>query len=451
MSAIAIRVENLSKRYRRGVPAGNDRLSEVMSNIGRMAVGAAGRWLGRDRGRAADVRSPAPDAFWALKDVSFEVEQGEVVGVIGRNGAGKSTLLKVLSRITDPTAGRFGLRGRVASLLEVGTGFHGELTGRENIFLSGTLLGMSRGEIRTQFDEIVAFAEVEDFLDTPVKRYSSGMALRLGFAVAAHLRPEILIVDEVLAVGDAAFQKKCLGKMGEVARDGRTVLFVSHDIQAVSRLCSKVVLLDHGQVAAAGPTSEVTHRYQNSHSVTTAARSWSGPSFPGNDVARLLAVRVRGESGETVDVIDIRKAVGIEMTFDVLRGGYVLIPNHHFYTEHGVCAFIVGDNLSPAWHRRPRPPGRYVSTLWVPGNFLAEGIQIVTSALSTVGGAAPVVHFVERDVVAFRVVDGGEGDSNRGDYAGPYPGVVRPRFEWETNYSPVPPPAQAPARAGMVP
>jgi lipopolysaccharide transport system ATP-binding protein len=246
MSDVVIEVSGLGKKYRLGV-AQHDTLRESLSELFRF----------RRKTRAGDASE-----FWALKDVSFEVKRGEVLGVIGRNGAGKSTLLKILSRITEPTNGRIAIRGRVASLLEVGTGFHPELTGRENIFLNGAILGMSRAEIRRKFDEIVAFAEVDRFIDTPVKRYSSGMYVRLAFAVAAHLEPEILIVDEVLAVGDAAFQQKCLGKMQEVSRKGgRTVLFVSHNTGAVVSLCDRGLLLRNGQLAQVGPAAHVVREY----------------------------------------------------------------------------------------------------------------------------------------------------------------------------------------------
>ena len=254
MAPPIIAIENLGKKYRLGQhgQAGYRRLSEeLLLAIKRPFLPRA----------ASSKITAASDELWALQDVSFEVKEGEVVGVIGRNGAGKSTLLKILSRITDPSAGRVCLRGRVASLLEVGTGFHPELTGRENIFLNGAILGMKRAEIRKKLDEIVVFAEVEKFLDTPVKRYSSGMYVRLAFAVAAHLEPEILVVDEVLAVGDSAFQKKCLGKMGEVARSGRTVLFVSHNMGTVLGLCERAVWLEAGRVKLAGPTREVVGRY----------------------------------------------------------------------------------------------------------------------------------------------------------------------------------------------
>lgn len=250
-SGAVIRVENLSKRYVISHAAERGRYSTLRDSLAGGLKSLGGRLLCR-----ATTDNPRREEFWALRDVSFEVKRGEVVGIIGRNGAGKSTLLKVLSRITEPTSGRIEIDGRVASLLEVGTGFHPELTGRENVYLNGAILGMTRAEIRRKFDEIVAFAEVEKFLDTPVKRYSSGMYMRLAFAVAAHLEPEILIVDEVLAVGDAAFQKKCLGKMSEVAKGGRTVLFVSHNMAAVGALCSAGCLLNAGRVSFAGPIDE---------------------------------------------------------------------------------------------------------------------------------------------------------------------------------------------------
>jgi lipopolysaccharide transport system ATP-binding protein len=254
VSESVISVQNLSKRYLLGHQVANgDGLRHALENL----LTAPGQWLNRRRQR----RRAAVEEFWALQDVSFEINQGDVVGIIGRNGAGKSTLLKILSRITEPTSGRIAIDGRVASLLEVGTGFHQELTGRENIYLNGAILGMTRAEIKRKFDEIVAFSEVEQFLDTPVKRYSSGMYVRLAFAVAAHLEPEILVVDEVLAVGDADFQKKCIGKMQDVSHGGRTVLFVSHNMAAVRTLCTKGVLLKKGRVSCFGDIETVTREY----------------------------------------------------------------------------------------------------------------------------------------------------------------------------------------------
>lgn len=269
---------------------------------------------------------------------------------------------------------------------------------------------------------------------TPVKRYSSGMFMRLAFAVAAHLEPEILIVDEVLAVGDAAFQKKCLGKMKDVSGDGRTVLFVSHNMDAITRLCPRAILLDAGRVLAAGPSYQVTGVYLRSGLGTTAAREWADSSkAPGNTIVRLRSVRVRDEEGKTAEAVDIRRPVGIEMCFDVLEPGHVLVPNQHFYNEQGTCVFVVSDQ-DATWKRRPRPKGTYTSTVWVPGNFLSEGSLTVGFAVSTM---VPLhVHFFEPDAVAFRVIDTLSGDSARGEYSGVYPGAVRPLLPWETAFVP---------------
>ncbi|HVO41715.1 MAG TPA: ABC transporter ATP-binding protein, partial [Aggregatilineales bacterium] len=349
-----------------------------------------------------------------------------------RNGAGKSTLLKIMSRITEPTEGGIDLVGRVGSLLEVGTGFHPELTGRENIYLNGAILGMSRPEIDRKFDEIVAFSEIERFLDTPAKRYSSGMYMRLAFAVAAHLEPEILLVDEVLAVGDASFQKKCLNKMEGISHEGRTILFISHDMAAVTRLCPRTLLLNEGKMIKDGPTPEVISTYLQSGLNTMAAREWSRlETAPGNDIVRLRAVRVRGENGEIASAVDIRRSVGIEMEFEVLKGGTVLVPNLHVFNEDGVRLFITSD-LNPAWRKTPREAGRYVSTAWIPGNFFSEGTIVVEAAISTMDPV--IVHFDEHDAVAFQVVDSLDGDSVRGDYAGPMPGLLRPLLNWTDEY-----------------
>jgi lipopolysaccharide transport system ATP-binding protein len=326
--------------------------------------------------------------------------------------------------------GRVEVHGRVGSLLEVGTGFHPELTGRDNVFLNGSILGMDRAYIARRFDEIVEFAGVERFIDTPVKRYSSGMYLRLAFAVAAHLEPDVLILDEVLAVGDAAFQKKCLGKMREVASHGRTVLFVSHDIAAVTRLCTRALLMRDGGVAADGPAHEVARLYMRSGLGSRAARDWpDARRAPGNNVARLVSARVRTADGRTVESVDIREPVGVELTYEVLEPGHVLVPNFHFANEDGVRAFVLHDT-DPAWRRRPRPRGLYVSTAWLPANFLAEGMLVVGVALSTHVPLA--VHAHEEEAVAFQVIDSPDGDGARGDYVGAMPGVVRPLVEWTT-------------------
>jgi lipopolysaccharide transport system ATP-binding protein len=421
-----VRVENLSKCYTIGDGAArHDTLRDALTETARKLKNC----LGLTRTQGAGRRG---EEFWALKGVSFEVKRGEVVGIIGRNGAGKSTLLKILSRITEPTKGRAVIHGRVGCLLEVGTGFHPDLTGRENIYLNAAILGMRQAETRSKFDEIVAFSDVERFIDTPVKHYSSGMYVRLAFAVAAHLEPEVLIVDEVLAVGDSAFQKKCLSKMQEVGKQGRTVLFVSHNMSSVTRLCNRTILLEQGGIVRDGPSHEVVHTYLQGEAGTSASREWTDPTKrPGNETVRLCAVRVKSEDDVIVSAIDIRRPVGVEMEFEVLSSGQVLIPNLHFFNEEGTCVFITGDH-DPTWKRRPRPRGRYVSTAWIPGNFLAEGTLIVRAAIST--NVPFKVHLDERDVVAFQVVDSLDGDSARADYAGPFPGVVRPLLKWTTKY-----------------
>jgi lipopolysaccharide transport system ATP-binding protein len=408
-----IKVENLSKLYHLGGARHNSLRDAIASFV-------------------KNPRRDKKNELWALKDIGFEVKDGEALGIIGRNGAGKSTLLKILSRITRPTRGTAEIHGRIGSLLEVGTGFHSELSGRENIFLNGAILGMKRAEIESKFDEIVAFSEIERFIDTPVKHYSSGMYMRLAFSVAAHLEPEILIIDEVLAVGDVAFQKKCLNKMREVGRAGRTVLFVSHDMQAVSRLCSRAIWLKDGQLIKTGETSEVINQYLHEQSQSGAEKSWeNAPAAPGDEFTRLRRVRVCDKSGKTNASLDIRQPIGIEMTYEVLQDGKVLVPNFHFYNEQGVCIFISHDWFD-RWRTTPREKGEYTSTCWIPPNFLADGSVSVTVVVSTY---LPLeVHFSESDAVSFTVVDSFEGDAARGDYGGPMPGVVRPILDWETKF-----------------
>ncbi|MCA9027988.1 MAG: ABC transporter ATP-binding protein, partial [Planctomycetaceae bacterium] len=287
MNELAIHVDHVSKQFHLGTKFSYMRFSETLLETGRSLARTPLKWM-----RPQTDESKSHQDLWALRDVSFKVQQGEVVGLIGRNGAGKSTLLKVLSHITRPTKGRVGIAGRVGSLLEVGTGFHPELTGRENIYLNGSVLGMTRSEVRRKFDEIIAFAEVDDFLDTPVKRYSSGMYVRLAFAVAAHLEPEILVVDEVLAVGDARFQQKCLGKMGDVSKSGRTVLFVSHNMTAISGLCSRAIWLDAGQVKTDGPVKDTVAKYLTAALESSLSRHWTIDTAPGTNKIRLDAIRV---------------------------------------------------------------------------------------------------------------------------------------------------------------
>jgi homopolymeric O-antigen transport system ATP-binding protein len=376
------------------------------------------------------------EEFWALQDVSFEVRTGETVGIIGRNGAGKSTLLKILARITPPTAGRALTRGRVGSLLEVGTGFHVELTGRENIMLSGAIMGMQRAEVLRHFDEIVEFSGLSGFLDMPVKRYSSGMFMRLAFSVAAHLEPDILLIDEVLAVGDADFQKKCLGRMSEFANTGRTVLFVSHSMPTIFRLCPRVILLDRGGVVVDGPSGAVVAEYLSSGLGSSAERVWADPAeAPGDDTVRLRAVRVLDDTGAAAEEIDSRRRFAVEVEYELLRAPSNLRPyaNLHFFNDEGVCLFISGDNVNPEWRETERRPGVVRSTCRLPADFFNEGRVIVTAAVSSPDPT--VVHARENDAVAFVVVDKSEGGA-RGGFPRDLPGAVRPLLEWSVSSDP---------------
>jgi lipopolysaccharide transport system ATP-binding protein len=418
MTDIAISVTGLSKKYKIGVKRDPySRLTEVL-------------WSSMTSPFRRKSGPRVGEEFWALRDVSFEVPHGSVVGIIGRNGAGKSTLLKILSRITEPTLGRAELHGHVGSLLEVGTGFHQELSGRENVLLSGAILGMRRAEILRKFDEILAFADIDQFIDTPVKRYSSGMKVRLGFAVAAVLEPEILFIDEVLAVGDAQFQKKCLGKMSEIGAGGRTIIFVSHSMPAILRLCDRAILLDRGRVVTDGPTSGVVRAYLESDVGRTMERRWTDPTeAPGDDVARLRSIRVVPVRGGTSDEVDIAEPLDIEVEYwSEAPGDLRPSVNLHFFNDEGVSLFLTNDWNDRSWWERRRPSGIVRSTCRIPGDFLAEGRVTVTVGVSTYDPT--VVHAAEWDAVAFLVVDRTDGTGVRGAYVGDWPGVVRPMLEW---------------------
>jgi lipopolysaccharide transport system ATP-binding protein len=429
LTETAIHVSELSKQYHIGKREKYRTLRESLMDMVTSPIKKINSVIG---GHGASGKS---ERMWALKGIDLDVERGEVLGIIGRNGAGKSTLLKILSRITEPTEGFAEIRGRVGSLLEVGTGFHPELTGRENIYLNGAILGMNRAEIEDKFDEIVAFAEVEKFIDTAVKHYSSGMYLRLAFAVAAHLEPEILIVDEVLAVGDARFQKKCLAKMQDVGQKGRTVLFVSHNMPAVLRLCQRVVLLEEGRVVADGSPHNVVRQYLSAGTNTPALREWLDPAkAPGGETARLRAVRICTEQGKITDQIDIREPFRVEMEYEVLKSGSVLLPHYFFWNEDEVCIFGSLD-IDPIWQGKPRPAGRYVSAVKIPGNLLAEGTIYVNAALNTMNPFR--AQFWEKSAVAFQVVENNEsGETARGEYTGRIQGAVRPLLQWTTKYQP---------------
>jgi lipopolysaccharide transport system ATP-binding protein len=419
MADLAIQVEHIFKSY---VIHHNQANSPAVAPILKHPFASLGRARRPTRSRK--------ELFYALQDISLEIKTGEVVGLVGRNGSGKSTLLKVLSRITRPSSGRVNIHGRVASLLEVGTGFHPELTGRENIYLGGAIHGMNKHEINRKLDAIIAFSGNEKFIDTPVKRYSSGMYVRLGFAVAAHVEPEILLVDEILAVGDMQFQKKCLSKMQDVGKEGRTVVFVSHNVSSITRLCSRAVMLDQGSIFEDGPSQQVVGTYLTRCGNGSAVREWSDTeTAPSGEAARLLAVRVRAEDGRIQQSVDIRHAVAVEMEYEVLRLGYHFMASYDFYNANGILLFETVD-VDPMWRGRPRPIGRWRSTVIIPGNLLSEGTVFVTASLHT--PHPEICHFLEKDVVTFQVVDSIEGDSARGDWGGDFNGAVRPLLNWRT-------------------
>jgi len=430
MSDIVIRTENLGKKYIIG--------SNQQHRSFREALSAKARGISQKimapLGKRINNQEKEKEEFWALKDISFEVKKGEVVGIIGRNGAGKSTLLKILSRITEPTKGRIYIKGRVSSLLEVGTGFHPELTGRENIYLNGSILGMSKAEIEGKFDEIIEFSGIEKFIDTPVKRYSSGMYVRLAFAVAAYLEPEILIVDEVLAVGDYEFQKKCLGKMEKVASEGRTVLMVSHNMTSVVNLCQRGILLNSGKVVTDGRVTETVQKYMETAREAGGEVVWPDPKeAPGDEVLRLHAVRIlqEGIEGATGDV-EISKEVIIEISYWNLYEGALVSLSLWLRDQMG--GVVLGSAthkgvslIEDYWHWRPRPVGRYRTICRIPGNFLNEGMYSITF---WVNGLKPEARIYQDYAVSFYVHDTGEMREQHGAFAG----VVRPKLAWSTEY-----------------
>ena len=405
MSDIAIKAEGLSKLYRYGQREREDALRNVLGDM----IRAPWKLLKRQK----------KETFWALKDVDLEVKHGEVLGLIGRNGAGKTTLLKLLSRITRPTKGWAEIYGRVGSLLEVGTGFHPELSGRDNIFLSGAILGMTKAEIRSKFDEIVAFAEIEKFVGMQVKHYSSGMYVRLAFAVAAHLDPAILFVDEVLAVGDAAFQKKCMGKMADVSRQGRTVLFVSHNMTAMRKLASSAVWIEGGKIIGAGSAGEMIDRYLHKNADSNLESRWDDEkTAPGDERVRLRSVRVIPDT-EPEEPITVHTALRIEFTYwnyvsDMMLNVSMILNN----TEE-LCVFSSFSDFES------RPVGMIRHTVQIPGDFLNTGSYYVNMII--VKDASTGILF-QNNVAAFEVVEG----EIVGNWYGRAPGSVRPQLRWQT-------------------
>lgn len=425
MSDIAIRVENLGKKYRLGRARGHEgtvsryrSLREEVASLPRRLAGHYGLHGKRDC-------QPVEEEFWALRDVTFDVKEGAALGVIGRNGAGKSTLLKILSRITEPSAGRVRIKGRVASLLEVGTGFHPELTGRENIFLNGAILGMTRAEMKAKFDEIVEFAGVERFLDTPVKRFSSGMYVRLAFAVAAHLEPEILVIDEVLAVGDAEFQKKCLRKMDQVARGGRTVLFVSHQMGAIAQLCDQALLLTSGQLTRIGTTQAVINQY------LASAGSGATSNFLQRDTTErpifLQSANVQNIDGNPCAQFTHDESIVLALIFQIVR--WVPGTVMGFFVRDMRGRRIFTENY-PAWERLSSHSGQLKISATIPGHFLVPGHYTVSFAVTAL--PSQVIDHAE-EALSFTIVDGGSMFSawEGSDY-----GCVFAACSWDLNSKP---------------
>jgi lipopolysaccharide transport system ATP-binding protein len=412
-----IKVENLSKQYRLG-SVGTGSLAHDLNRTWQRIRGKEDPYLkiGETNDRTQKGTS---EYVWALKNINFEVKQGEVMGIIGRNGAGKSTLLKILSRTTTPTTGSVKIKGRVASLLEVGTGFHPELSGRENIFLNGAILGMSKQEIKNKFDEIVDFAGVERYIDTPVKRYSSGMYVRLAFGVAAHLEPEILIVDEVLAVGDAEFQKKALGKMKDVSKmDGRTVLFVSHNLTAIKNLCSKSVFMNNGFIKMIGNTEEVMNSYLSHDVNSSMLQYFTDPSeAPGNDKVKMKRIEVVPKLTDINDPITIFTPIDIEFEFWNFVEDIPINLSLHLFSNHAECVFNVG---SPSLKLAK---GLHKGKCEIPANLLNDGIYSIS--MMVVGEASYSIFYFE-DVVNFEVTEKREGSN----WHGKHPGFVRPQLNF---------------------
>lgn len=427
MSDVAIKFENISKQYRLG-KIGTGTISHDLN-----------RWWARVRGKedpflkVTEMNDRAAKAgsgyVWALKDINLEVKQGEVLGIIGKNGAGKSTLLKILSRVTTPTTGEIKAYGRIASLLEVGTGFHPEMTGRENIFMNGSIMGMTKSEIRRKFDEIVDFAGIEKYIDTPVKRYSSGMTVRLGFAIAAHLEPEILVVDEVLAVGDAEFQKKAIGKMQEVTNEGgRTVLFVSHNMGAVRDLCQNAILLNDGKIQSAGSVNEIVNLYMGYAGSIYNTANWIGDeNAPGNEDIKLRKIYLVNKVGQSILYSLTNEEFELVIEYEVLRAVPFFTHGINLFDSTGIHIFSSHDN-NDYIKDKVIDRGYYKTTVLIPGNLLQEGFYIISIAFMRYNPF--VVLFHEKELIKLQIIDTKNGSARHEDCNRILPGIIRPKLLW---------------------
>lgn len=425
MSETVIKIENVGKQYRLG-QVGTGTIAHDLNRWWYKLRGMEDPYLkvGETNDR---TKKGISEVVWALRDINFEVKQGEVLGIIGKNGAGKSTLLKILSRVTKPTIGEIKVKGRIASLLEVGTGFHPELTGRENIFLNGAILGMSKHEIKSKFDEIVDFSGVERYVDTPVKRYSSGMYVRLAFAVAAHLEPEILIIDEVLAVGDAEFQKKCLGKMKDVSGQGRTVLFVSHNMTAVKTLCDRGVVLSNGTVKFTGSCDEAVTEYfkENKSGELITSKQYNEQDAPGADFVRLLEYALKDENGNTISSFNVYDKVYIDVIYKVKKSGAKHYPNLHFMNEQEQYVFVFSTNDKDVVSE----PGIYQTRFTINPYTFNNGLFTAGIAITTYPGTN--VQMFVNPAITFKVEEMDLNLRNQ-PYTGPLPGDSRPQLPYKT-------------------
>ena len=423
MTRNVLEVQSLSKCYRIEAPKARE---ETLIN---QAVTSGAQVL-RRLWRGATEAENEKSLHWALRDVNLSVAEGEIVSVIGHNGSGKSTLLKILSRITAPSKGQVRVRGRLASLLEVGTGFHPDLSGRDNVFLNAAILGMPHEEILRRFDAIVDFSGVEAFIDTPVKNYSSGMKVRLGFAVAAYLEPDVLLIDEVLAVGDAAFQQRCLNRIEEFGASGRTILYVSHHLPSVARLSTRTVLLNHGQVLFDGPTLAAIRRYEEQIGGYHSARYWDAGSAPGDDSARLLSLELTSDGQPVNGPIDVRQPVELRLRYEVLRAGRPILPGLHLF-DFGGTPVLSSIDTHPQWHGQPRATGVYETVAVFPGNFFNEGSFQLAVSICTMEPFR--CHSYVHNALAFSLYDAIPGDSSRGQFRGDLKGYLRPMLDWQTS------------------
>lgn len=424
MAKVVLRAENVSKQYR----LGQFGTGTIMHDINRAIAKMRGKEdpylkVGDENDRS---KAGGSDYVWSLKDINFEVKEGDVLGIIGKNGAGKSTLLKILSQVTTPTTGKVSVKGRIAALLEVGTGFHPDLSGRENIFLNGAILGMKKHEIKSKLDEIVDFSGVAKYLDTPVKRYSSGMMVRLGFAVAAHLEPEILIVDEVLAVGDAEFQKKCMGKMKDVSGEGRTVLFVSHNMPAVRNLCITGLLIEKGIVRLNADINKIVSTYLTDNTIDNVWDIEKAPDVKQSSKFNIKRMRACDANRNIISDFNISQSFEVEIEFEVLENNETVGFSLVFSDNEGNCLFGSLNNMEPHFYNRKMQKGTYTSVCKIYGNFF-NNVELIVSIIGF--GPQWTDGFVIENALKLKGIDDG---ILKGDYYGEYGGTLRPKLDWIT-------------------